>query len=221
MENHLNLPAEDGPGNETVRQGIYAIKHLPSGRLYIGSSSDIPRRWREHRAALRKGGHCNRKLQHSWTKHGESTFKLIVAQAVQDEADVLFWEQFWIDRLSPHYNLDRIVTGGSRGRKASDASRERMRAAQRGVAHDPSAMIRSNAARPDEWWARRGEKVAAATSGTFCFISPDGAVVQVVNLAKFCRENNLVENRMREIWRGTRIKKHHGWVSGRSCVGQL
>ncbi|AGG58237.1 hypothetical protein VPDG_00076 [Vibrio phage henriette 12B8] len=43
------------------------------------------------------------------------------------------------------------------------------------------------------------------------FISPDGNVVLVYNLAKFCRENNLTYHSMQRINKGTR-KSHKGWT---------
>lgn len=43
-----------------MRSGVYAITHLDSARVYIGSSVNVPRRWSSHRRDLRRGTHPNR-----------------------------------------------------------------------------------------------------------------------------------------------------------------
>ena len=43
--------------------GIYLIKHLPSGRVYVGQSNNIRNRWMEHRKQLRAGTHHNENLR--------------------------------------------------------------------------------------------------------------------------------------------------------------
>lgn len=54
--------------------GIYEIEHRPSGRVYVGSSDDIRRRLRAHRALLRRGAHENVRLQRAWIRDGEAAF---------------------------------------------------------------------------------------------------------------------------------------------------
>lgn len=203
-------------------QGIYVIRHRETRRIYIGSSISMKRRSHEHVKQLRKGKHCNRKLQNSWSKHGEEAFEFRVAQVVPDLPDLLFWEQVWIDKLKPHYNLDRIVQGGSRGRKLTDDQRAAMCVAQSKVIRDPAwieAMRAKIDGMPASWWQERGEKVAAACARTFFFVSPGGELTKVINLAKFCRENGLMSVRMSDVWRGVRVKKHRGWRSGRLLAG--
>jgi len=43
------------------------------------------------------------------------------------------------------------------------------------------------------------------------FVSPSSEPVIIENLASFCRENGLNENRMRQVYAGTR-KSHKGWI---------
>ena len=50
--------------------GIYAIIHIPSGRVYIGSSINLARRLAEHLGY----GNTNGRLQNSLAKHGLKDF---------------------------------------------------------------------------------------------------------------------------------------------------
>jgi len=65
---------------ETSVTGVYQIRNMVNGKLYIGSALDIARRWRDHRAGLRHGRNALPKLQRAWDMYGESafTFEVIV-----------------------------------------------------------------------------------------------------------------------------------------------
>lgn len=57
--------------------GIYKIRNKLNGKFYIGSSSNIPRRWRDgHLNKLNKNKHDNQHLQNSWNKYGKDTFEI-------------------------------------------------------------------------------------------------------------------------------------------------
>lgn len=57
---------------------VYAIQHNVTGRIYIGSSSDIVRRYNTHMCKLRKGNHSNKLMQYDFSKYGDdySLFKI-------------------------------------------------------------------------------------------------------------------------------------------------
>jgi hypothetical protein len=55
-----------------------------------------------------------------------------------------------------------------------------------------------------------GRVVAEKYSRTFSLISPDGEVVEIKNLTKFCRENNLTRANIQSVLRGNR-NHHKGW----------
>ena len=54
--------------------GIYAIEHVSSGRVYIGSSIDIATRWHGHVRSLDSDKHHAMLLQRAWNKHGSDAF---------------------------------------------------------------------------------------------------------------------------------------------------
>lgn len=55
--------------------GIYEIRHVASGKRYVGSSVNIQRRWWKHRCMLKNGTHHSTRLQRSWCKHGPDAFE--------------------------------------------------------------------------------------------------------------------------------------------------
>lgn len=54
------------------------------------------------------------------------------------------------------------------------------------------------------------ENIVAAQAKHHYFTSPHGEVVEVYNLAEFCRQNNLTRETMSKIERGI-VKRHKGW----------
>lgn len=64
------------PRNQTANNaGVYLIRHMPSGLLYVGQANDVRKRWREHRRELKAGSHHNKGLQELWRSSGENHFE--------------------------------------------------------------------------------------------------------------------------------------------------
>jgi group I intron endonuclease len=57
-----------------MKSGIYAIKNVKSGKMYIGKSRNIKRRLRGHKYELSYNKHPNPHLQNSWNKYTENAF---------------------------------------------------------------------------------------------------------------------------------------------------
>ena len=64
--------------------GIYAIVHVPSGRVYIGSSINLARRLAEHLGY----GNTNRRLNYSLAKHGLEDFIFCVVELYSVDPEV-------------------------------------------------------------------------------------------------------------------------------------
>jgi group I intron endonuclease len=106
--------------------GIYSITHPDTGKVYIGSSSNIFRRWRGHFIHLERGVHANAHLQYAWAKHGSAEFTFCVLE--QCAADQLIErEQFYIDSVPVdlRYNLSP-VSGSVRGMKWTLSTESRL-----------------------------------------------------------------------------------------------
>ncbi len=93
--------------------GIYKITNLVTQKIYVGSAVNVRKRWNLHLLHLRRGSHRNRKLQASFTKHGEAFFCLSVLEICEIPM-LVDREQYWMDELSvvaTGYNLS--PTAGS------------------------------------------------------------------------------------------------------------
>lgn len=63
IDNQINNPS-----------GLYKIVNKVNGKFYIGSSTNMPRRFDRHLNDLRKNKHDNNHLQNAWNKYGETNF---------------------------------------------------------------------------------------------------------------------------------------------------
>ena len=77
--------------------GVYQIRCVPTGKIYIGSAVDLKARWDMHRRRLRRGNHSNIHLQNAWDKYGETKFVFLVLEYA-NKTDLLEVEQKWIDK---------------------------------------------------------------------------------------------------------------------------
>lgn len=54
---------------------IYAIENKVNGKMYIGQTINLKRRWANHKSKLKNNKHINQHLQNSYNKYGKSKFK--------------------------------------------------------------------------------------------------------------------------------------------------
>lgn len=115
--------------NQTRIVGIYKITCVPNGKIYIGSSVDVHRRWGLHRTHLNTGKHNNKYLLRSFQKYGKDSFMWeIIEECTQD----VLWEkeQYYLDTLQPFnekgYNSARVVKAPMTGKKHTLEDRQKM-----------------------------------------------------------------------------------------------
>lgn len=117
--------------------GVYVVKHLPSGRVYVGSSANCAQRWRQHLSDLRAGDHHAPTMREAWLSDGESSLKMIVLARIENPEERLGLEAYYIKLFrstDPRFGFNLYLDGHSaRGYKARSESRARMSAAQQGV----------------------------------------------------------------------------------------
>lgn len=131
---------------DPVIAGIYAIRNAATGRVYVGSSCNISRRWKEHRTDLRRGKHHSPKLQKSWDKYGECSFEFSLLEAVADNSLLAEREQVWMDALSATLRTHgfNIFPNARRttGRTHSAETREKIRLIRLGTKRGPETRAR-------------------------------------------------------------------------------
>lgn len=111
------------------RSGCYLITCEVDGRIYVGSTMNLDRRWKEHVNLLRRGVHHSRFLQRCWTKYGADKFNFEPVLFCK-KSDVLFYEQRLIDGLKPAYN-SRPNAASQLGYRHREESKLRMAEAAR------------------------------------------------------------------------------------------
>ena len=131
--------------------GVYLIRNKVNGKLYVGSASDIRRRWRRHVNDLKTAMHTNQKLSRAWLKYGQEAFEFSVIQVVEpSRAAILAAEQIWIDALGccgeQGYNI-LPTAGSSLGVKRSADVAEAIRRRQTGLKHSDEAKARMREAK--------------------------------------------------------------------------
>jgi group I intron endonuclease len=91
---------------------IYAIRNLINGKMYIGSSSNFDNRKSTHLSMLRSGKHHSPILQRAWVKYGEPNFVFDILENVEPTYQILkSREQYYLNMLSPEYNISDIADG--------------------------------------------------------------------------------------------------------------
>jgi hypothetical protein len=84
--------------------GIYAIINTSTHEQYIGSSGDIPKRFAQHKALLRRGKHHAPRLQAAWDSYGEAAFEFVVLEELPTSDLLEAVEQRYLDAEQPAYN---------------------------------------------------------------------------------------------------------------------
>lgn len=106
--------------------GIYSITNKINGLIYVGSSVKcIKTRWSYHLRDLRANKHHSFKLQNSYNKYGENSFKFKVLEVIEDTSIILDAEQKYLDNLKPFFNINPVAVNCT-GRKFSEESKKKM-----------------------------------------------------------------------------------------------
>lgn len=150
--------------NSTLKSGIYQIRHIESGKVYIGSATTISTRWNAHRSYLSKDKHHSKPLQRAWNKYGADAFVFEIVELVPVE-DMVRVEQEYLDRLKPFapdgYNVGLSTDAPMRGRKHTPEVCERMSQARIGSKRSPETRAKMKDAWTDP--KRRAKGIAALT----------------------------------------------------------
>ena len=68
-------------------RSIYEITHLATGRKYVGSSTDVTKRWKKHLWELQKGIHPVEAMQRDYDRLGKEYSFAIIGQIADESED--------------------------------------------------------------------------------------------------------------------------------------
>lgn len=120
------------------KTGIYAIKNLVNGNLYIGQTMrSFQKRYWHHQWKLRNNQHDNIHLQNAWNLYGEENFIFDIVELCDDKTIIDNREKFWISHYKSLGICYSIQSGGKPTdiytsvteeslRKLAEANRKRM-----------------------------------------------------------------------------------------------
>lgn len=126
--------------------GVYVIKNITDGKMYIGETKNIGERWAGHFGALFHGIHQNNHLQRAWDKHGCTNFEFDIVELCE-EWELRIKENHWVLTMNTNlrefgYNIRNTensvkrgmdqetrdkVSKTSKGRKLSASARKKVR----------------------------------------------------------------------------------------------
>lgn len=94
--------------------GVYVITNINNNKLYIGSSVDIHRRWKQHKRDLMNNKHHSSHLQSAYNKYGSNVFKYQILELCNEE-DLYSVEQFYMDYFKSYndnngYNISSLAS---------------------------------------------------------------------------------------------------------------
>lgn len=129
--------------------GIYMIKNLINGRIYIGQSRHISERIKTHKKDLRNGYHHNEHLQNAYNKYGLDNFSFELVESCSIE-DLDERERFWIEYYGSFESGYNLTSGGESNKIISEESRKKNSEAVKALWQDPEIK--------EKWMASRNYK---------------------------------------------------------------
>lgn len=207
---------------------VYLITNLVTGDTYVGKTiKNIEHRFSAHLYNARSGGNTN--LYKAIKDHGEESFKVSLLEEIQgDLEDLNEREIFWIAKLNPSYNMTKGGDGGDTsfseafknsrishsinmrgkgnpfyGRKHSEETKKKISLKKIGSKLSAETKDKiSKACKGRKPSKESIEKLSLLNSKIWFLICPDGNKIKVKNLAAFCREKNLDQRNMCNMYRG-------------------
>lgn len=107
--------------NHISIKGVYKIENIKNGKVYIGSSTtNIFRRWSEHKKLLNGNKHHSKHLQSSYNIYGSKNFKFEILENMNmnNKKEILDMEFKYIEKFKSFdnefgYNMSSSVGGGN------------------------------------------------------------------------------------------------------------
>lgn len=108
--------------------GIYCIKNIVNGNVYIGQTGEsFYRRYLHHRWKLKKGTHDNEHLQRAFNKYGENNFEFCILKVIADKSLLDELEIYYIKQYKDKNCCYNINKGGNVSRRGIPLSEETKR----------------------------------------------------------------------------------------------
>lgn len=206
---------------------IYVIINIINKKIYVGQTiQSLKQRFNRHSWKCNKSRSAISSAIH---KYGKENFDIILLEQCSSIEELNKQELYWINKLnslSPYgYNLKSSVDGkgslsketkdkiskANKGRKVSLETREKLRISHLGYKVSEDTKIKLS----KYWSGIRPSKLAQensykANTKIYKMISPDNKEIEIIDMAKFCKENNYSKSKMSELVNKKRLQ-YKGW----------
>lgn len=90
--------------------GVFQIRNVVNGKVFIGSSDNLDAIWNRHRTELNFGGHRNTTFQKEWKEFGEENFRFEILSEIEHregegidyKKELTQLEKMFIEELQPY-----------------------------------------------------------------------------------------------------------------------
>jgi hypothetical protein len=222
-----------------MSSGIYLLNFLGTDKVYIGQSSNIEVREKQHKA-LFKGNNASKKMQEAYNLHGMPTLS-ILCLATQPELDDLEYKYIAeFDSVNNGFNTRKSAGGGSNlwgdlNGRAKYSNQQIIDCLyllisdlrftypiitlKTGVPKSTIVDIANCSGHtwlekifPEEYLRLRSIKNKRNTSKYLRAVSPLGEISVVEHLSNFCKEHNLPTGNISKLLRG-KCKSYGSWTA--------
>lgn len=77
-------------GQMKFDMGIFQIRNMLDGKVFIGSATNLKAKWNMHRTQLEAGNHLNTRLQADWNAEGADNFVYEIVELLPHSDDPNF-----------------------------------------------------------------------------------------------------------------------------------
>ena len=198
-------------------QGVYLIKNIINGKIYVGSAlfsrdnirikRSIHIRLRDHVYALNRKSHANKHLQNAWIKYGKESFTFFVAELVSGNQDsLLMIEQNWIDKMNAcnpkiGYNIATNAKAPFEGKFHTEQTKEKLRKANLGTKRSEETK-----AKMSKW--QIGKKLSEETKAKISE-SEKGKII-----------TDVVKKKMSKAKKGKKFTEEHKKLISEALIGR-
>ena len=105
--------------------GIYGIRNINSGKIYIGKSTDIKSRFSFHKSKLKHNKHFNDHLQEDWNLYGEFNFEFIILEECLKE-ELNEKEIIYVKKIKEENKIYNMRDGGAGGKFFDDYAKNKL-----------------------------------------------------------------------------------------------
>ncbi len=209
------------------KTGIYMIQNKSNSKTYIGQSTRLTIRWRDHKYSLRHGKHYNKHLQLSYDKYGLDAFEFAILEEC-DPQIIDEREKYWIKKLEtmdPHkgYNM---TEGGNKppnhtGMTMSEEQKRKISEAHKGVKLSEEHCKRIGEVKRGNK-NRLGKNHSEETKQKLREASTGNTNMIGKHLSEETKKKISETNKGRSIWcEGKELNEEHKANISKSCKGRL